>query len=100
MGVVNRMELHSNAFYSVSSISLHPDYNLSNPNTAADVALFKLAVKIPRNHQHIQPICLPTSESFVEPKMATVAGWGFQYSDCMTSFWYEVILVEAKVEPF
>ena len=32
-------------------------------------------------------MCLPTSEDFLEPETAVVAGWGFQYKECQTDFW-------------
>ncbi|XP_059088191.1 uncharacterized protein LOC131884431 isoform X1 [Tigriopus californicus] len=66
----------------VVGVKLHPQYDLSSENPSFDLALFKL-----ERAANANPICLPHTGHFVEPKSATVAGWGFQYKDCQTDFW-------------
>jgi len=60
----------------------------NDPNSAYDIALFRLEERVPAGHARARPLCLPPEEGdFVEPERAVVAGWGFQYRECQTDFW-------------
>lgn len=53
----------------VSSIILHPDWNISNENYDADIALLKLR----ESHKHISPICMP--QNFITSNYGIVLSW-------------------------
>eukprot|EP00095_Tigriopus_kingsejongensis_P007322 snap_masked-scaffold689_size110969-processed-gene-0.17 protein:Tk07322 transcript:snap_masked-scaffold689_size110969-processed-gene-0.17-mRNA-1 annotation:"GH13131" len=80
LDVADRSKIQGQFGIKVIGVKLHPKYELSSENPSFDLALFKLA----QEARH-SPICLPHSGHFVEPKAATVAGWGFQYKDCQTN---------------
>lgn len=82
LNVADRSKIKSKRGIKVVGVKLHPQYDLSSENPSFDLALFKL-----ERAANANPICLPHTGHFVEPKTATVAGWGFQYKDCQTDFW-------------
>jgi len=58
----------------IKRMILHPDYN--HEQTSHDIALLELATPLEYTN-HIQPVCLPNSDSILKPAtMVTVTGWG------------------------
>jgi hypothetical protein len=63
----------------ISEIFLHPDWNPSNLNYDADLALLSMKSQIIFN-EYVQPICLPASDLKIFDTRGVVSGYGLSES--------------------